>query len=289
MGWTITRFLRKGNLHLTDYHGVLLASRASELANMTHAVQIATDCTMVQVVILPQSADEARTLKTTALAPGGSATGDTVAKMLRKKKAAELIGTWKFKSGGGSGTLQLWGWRDGKAGTENKQELPPPHDEVLLFGDAVVVLVTATGAQDFTAEKWAVFYEEAFGGFEDLGDKEADDEDAEEDAEEDDEEADGDAEEEDEEEEDEDEEAEEADEEAEEAEEEEAEEEDGDCYEEGDEGGGGKRRSARRRTATDNEYRRVEMGLRARVKLPVTPSKRAPRWQTAPELEAEEY
>lgn len=234
----------------------------------------------VTVVILPQNGDEGRTQRTTALAVGATATGDAIAKILRKKKAAELIGAWKAKGG----QLQLWSWRDGKAGTENKHELPPPHDEVLLFGDAVVVLVTGAGVADFTAESWATFYDEAFGGFEDIGEKGSaggDDEDEEEEG--DDEDEDGDAEEEEEE-------GDEGDEdgEAEEEEEEEGEEEDGDCYEEGEEGGG-KRRSVRRRTTADTEYRRVEMGLRARLKMPTPPTKRAPRWQTGAELEAEPY
>lgn len=231
----------------------------------------------VAVVILPQNGDDGRTQKTTALAAGTAPSGDAVAKILRKKKAAELIGIWKNKGG----QLQLWGWRDGKAGTENKHELPPPHDEVLLFGDAVIVSVTGGNVADFTAENWATFYDDAFGGFEDIGEKgSVDDEEEEEDSGD---EEDGDAE-------DEEEEGDEGDEDgdAEEEDEEEGEEEDGDCYEEGEEGGG-KRRSVRRRTAADTEYRRVEMGLRARLKMPTPPTKRAPRWQTAPELEAEAY
>lgn len=238
---------------------------------------------MPSLVILPQSGDDARTQRTAAIT--GAPTGDAVAKVLRKKKAAELIGSWKPKGGG---QLQLWGWREGKAGTENKHELPPPHDEVLLFGDAVVVLVTAGTAVDFTAEAWATFYDDAFGGFEELGDKDSDEEDEED--EEDDveaEEDEGDADEDDEGEEDED--GEDDAEEEEEEEEDEAEGADGDCYDEGDENGGGKRRAVRRRTAADAEYRRIEMGLRARVKMPTPPGKRAPRWLTAPELDAEQY
>jgi hypothetical protein len=33
----------------------------------------------------------------------------------------------------------------------------------------------------------------------------------------------------------------------------------------------------------------MDMGLRSRVKVPMPLGKRAPRWQTAPELEEEEY
>ena len=223
---------------------------------------------MVQLVVLSASG-ESRTLKSTA----AEATGLTIAKSLRKTKPAELIGTYTHKSQ----TLQLWGWRDGKAGTENKHELPPPHDELLLFGDAVI---SATSG-NFTAEEWTTFYDAAFGGFDEIGSNDSEEEEEEEEVEEV-EEVEGEVEEEEEEEEEADED--EAEEEAEE------EEEDGDCYDDGDDAGGaGKRRAPRRRAVTAPEYRRMDMGLKARVKMPAPPGKRAPRWQTAPELEAEAY
>ena len=243
---------------------------------------------MVQIVILTANG-ESRTMRTTAIVAGAEPTGVTVGKALRKTKPAEKIGVWKLKGGK---VLQLWGYLDGKAGTENKHELPPPHDELLLFGDAVVTLA---GGVDFTVEAWNIFYEEAFGGFVDLGSSDSEDEedaDADADAEDEDDadeggdDVDGDAEDDDEEEE-----AEEEEEEAEEeAEEEEAEEEaEEECFDDGDDGGGGKRRSVRRRTATDSEYRRIDMGLRARVKMTVLQGKRAPKWHTASELEEEAY
>lgn len=254
------------------------------MQNMTfigHHPQISTMPSAVQLVILPQNGDDARTQKTTAVV--GVPTGEAVAKVFRKKKIAELIGTWKYKAG----VLQLWGWRDGKAGQENKHELPPPHDEVLLFGDSAILYVVGGTVTDFTAETWATFYDSAFGGFEDLGATGDDDEEDEEDEEDDAEDVDGDADEDEDEDEDEGD-GDDEDGDAEEEEEDEGGDEDGDCYDEGEDGGG-KRRSVRRRTAGDSEYRRLEMGLRARLKMPTPPTKRAPRWQTASELEAEEY
>ena len=232
---------------------------------------------MVQVVVLSANG-ESRTLKTTAFGVGG-ANGAGVAKALRKKAAAELVGTYTTKTGE---KLGVWGWRSGKAGTENKHELPPMGDgadEGLLFGDAIVVAASS----DYTVEQWETFYDEAFGGFESI-DSESEGEDEEEEAEE----------EEEEEEEEEDEEKEEEDDEDGDADEEEEEEEedveDDDCYDEGDENGGGaKRRAPRRRTIASPECRRIDMGLRSRIRLPAPLGKRAPRWQTAPELEAEAY
>jgi hypothetical protein len=232
---------------------------------------------MVQVVVLSANG-ESRTLKTTAFGADG-ATGAGVAKALRKAKAAELVGTYTTKTGQ---KLGVWGWKTGKAGTENKHELPPMGDgadEGLLFGDAIIV----SSGGDYTVEQWETFYDEAFGGFESLDSEDEGEEDfeAEEDEEEEEEEV-------------EDEEKEEDDEEDGDAEDEEEEEEeeveDDDCYDEGDENGGGaKRRAPRRRTIASPECRRIDMGLRSRIRLPAPLGKRAPRWQTAPELEAEAY
>jgi phosphopantothenoylcysteine synthetase/decarboxylase len=227
---------------------------------------------MVQVTVLSTNGEK-RTLKTTAFA-AGAATGATVAKALRKTKPAELICNYKYKSQ----VLSVWGWKDGKAGTENKHELPPDADGVdapLLFSDVVVV-----GTTDFAETDYDAFYEEALGGFEAVGseEEEEEEEDEGEDEEEEDEEQD--------EEEDEDGDADEEDDE----EEEEEEDEDDDCYDDGDENGGGsKRRAPRRRTVASPEYRRIDMGLRSKVKLPSPPGKRAPKWQTSAELEEETY
>jgi hypothetical protein len=247
---------------------------------------------MVQVVVLTGSGEH-RTLKTAAFTPT-TVTGATVAKALRKAKAATVIMTYTYKGQ----TLTVWGWKEGKAGTENKHELPPDGeglDAPLIFGDAVVT----SSVGDFTDDQYMKFYEEIYGGFESL-DSEDEDEDSEEEEEEEEEEVeeveeaedeedeDGDAESESDEEESEKDEDEGEDEVEEEEEEEDA---DDDCYEDGDaEGGGsGKRRAPRRRAVASPEYRRIDMGLRARVKLPAPLGKRAPKWQTAPELEEEAY
>lgn len=233
---------------------------------------------MVQVVVLSANG-EVRTGKiTTTLSPA------TIAKVVRKTKIPFIACSYAW----GDINLNVWGWKEGKAGTENKHELPPTEQtEELLFGD--IIVVANNGTTDFTPDDWASFYEEAMGGGDETDDEaeaevevdaeieegeeleeevEADDEEV---AEEDEEEA-------------------EDDEEVAEEEAEEADEVDDDCYDDGDEaGGGGKRRAPRRRTATSSEYRRMDMGLRSRIRLPAPLGKRAPRWQTAPELVQETY
>lgn len=210
---------------------------------------------MVHAVVLVASGD-VRTVKVADVSAAG------IAKALRKTKAPERLGTYPYDED----TLTFWGWKEGTA--ENKHDLPIV--TTTLFGDVIV-----TGTGDFTEGDWAGVFEEA------EMDAEADPEDevdAGADVEADAEDAD-DAEEED---------VEEAEEDAEEEVEEEVEvEEDGDCYDEGDENGGGAKRRVNRRRTVTSEYRRMDMGLKARIKLPGTPGKRAPRWQSAPELTEE--
>jgi hypothetical protein len=246
---------------------------------------------MVQVVILAAKGD----FKVGKV--GAKPSAAALAKALRKVKEPNFEGSYVWKDT----TITIWGWTDGKAGTENKHELPPPHDKVLLFGD----VIAAVPKGDLTIEQWKEFYNKAFKGFEDLGseDSESGDEDAEEEEEaEEDEEFEDDAEMEEDgeadesgDEEDEEDEGEAGEEDEGEAngsatDDEEVEEEaDDECYDSDEGVGGGRRRSQRRRTTAAPEYRRMDMGLRSRIKMPVQVGKRAPKWQTAPELEAEGY
>lgn len=65
----------------------------------------------------------------------GYPTPKDVGDILRRVTPPESIGTWKW----GSHTIHLFGYKTGKTGTENKHELPPPHDTVVLFGEAVLI------------------------------------------------------------------------------------------------------------------------------------------------------
>jgi cobalamin biosynthesis protein CobT len=217
---------------------------------------------MVQVVVLTANGEK----KSEDLA---TVTGSSVAKVCRKAKAATLLGTY------GQG-ISIWGWKEGKAGTENKHELPPPHDTELFFGDIIATIQEG----NLSIEDWDSFYNEVL-AFEDLD--EEDEAEAEVDGE-----AEGEAEGEGEGEgEGEEEEVEEV--EGEDGEEAEAEVDD-DCYDDGDEAGGGSRRRApRKKTSQTAEYRRIDMGLKARIKLPAPLGKRAPKWLTEVELEEEAY
>jgi hypothetical protein len=113
-----------------------------------------------------------------------------IGKALKRAKPPTLVGTWtwqKYK-------LFLYGYKEGRTGTENKHELHEPHDELVLFGDAVIVASLDKSADKpapFTAELYKKFYNSKGGGaYEDIdaGDDGEEEEDEEDDLEEDEEE-----------------------------------------------------------------------------------------------------
>ena len=59
--------------------------------------------------------------------------------------------------------------KTGRANTENKYELPPPIDTLLLFGTLCIVKKVDEHYTDLTSNDWNKTYEHLFGGFEDLG------------------------------------------------------------------------------------------------------------------------
>ena len=81
----------------------------------------------------------------------------------------ELIYTWELKKR--NHYISVFGSMEGEAGQENKLELPPPIDNVLLFGDVYIVFHKKKEARDFkdlSLSLWETYYEELFGGFESL-------------------------------------------------------------------------------------------------------------------------
>ena len=106
-----------------------------------------------------------------------TATGSTlvlsdIQKYFKKKTEVDYIGSYSYKSK----FLHLFGYQKGKAGSENKHELPPPHDSMLLFGDIVILASSSEDSYSqpipFKVEEYEAFYTSAFGGFDDLEDEE---------------------------------------------------------------------------------------------------------------------
>jgi DNA-directed RNA polymerase subunit M/transcription elongation factor TFIIS len=129
--------------------------------------------TSIQILVLTQKAEVK--LSKIPLNNDKLLTLNHIQKYFKKKNEVEVLGTYFYKSN----TLYLFGFTQGKAGNENKHELPPPHDATLAFGDIVLI---ASKSEDsfaepvsFTVEDYEHFYAKAFGGFDDLDDEESDD------------------------------------------------------------------------------------------------------------------
>ena len=107
-----------------------------------------------------------------------SLTEKEVQDILKKKTAPTNLGSYMYDEY----TLTLFGYTAGKAGTENKHELPPPLDSNMYFSDILVIASKDEASWhtpvSFTQEQYEKFYQKAFGGFESAGE---DDEDEDED------------------------------------------------------------------------------------------------------------
>jgi hypothetical protein len=101
------------------------------------------------------------------------ATPAVIGQILRRATVPEFIGVYNYDGG----ILQLWGYKTGRANTENKTELPPPHDKILLFSDAVLIWFKNSAATPFATVDYEKWYKIAFGGFEDIEDTDDEEED----------------------------------------------------------------------------------------------------------------
>ena len=137
----------------------------------------ATTC----VVLQPKGTMRNAQLSATVLAAAtdNKPTPAAAAAVVRRATPPDAIGTWKWKDY----TVHLFGYKTGKADTENKHEIPPPHDKVLLFGEAVVfATLNKTGVlATFGSADYTKFYNETLGGFDDIGSEDSDTEEEEED------------------------------------------------------------------------------------------------------------
>jgi hypothetical protein len=74
--------------------------------------------------------------------------------------------------------ISLYAKTTGRAGQENKYDFPTPVDERLFFGTCVLVGKRADGtAVDLGEDDWEDIYEFLFGGFEDIGSEDSEEED----------------------------------------------------------------------------------------------------------------
>ena len=68
----------------------------------------------------------------------------------------------------------IYGKTDGKAGNENKYDLPPPLDNSLFFGSLCIFKMNGDEYDNIKKQEWEKIYEQLFGGFENLDNSDED-------------------------------------------------------------------------------------------------------------------
>jgi hypothetical protein len=152
-----------------------------------HSITMPTNAEKTKIVIVSKTGS----LTETNVETNKETTLDELTTILSKKCANKksdgfsCYHTYKYKNKKkGAGAIassylyiDVWCRTDGRAGQENKYELPPPIDEIIFFGNiALVARIDAQSACDLSIELWNKIYEKLFGGFEDLAATAKDDE-----------------------------------------------------------------------------------------------------------------
>lgn len=96
----------------------------------------------------------------------------------KKSDGFELRHTWNTKKSKYTfNHVSLYARDSGKANTENKYDFPPPVDNILYFGCCCLVARDEKNNNvDLSVEEWEKYYEDLFGGFENLADTAKEDE-----------------------------------------------------------------------------------------------------------------
>jgi hypothetical protein len=79
--------------------------------------------------------------------------------------------SWKITVNEKPYHICVYGKNTGKAMQENKYEFPPPIDNVLFFGNVLILNKNENEWKDLTVDEWESIYEYLYGGFEDLGEE----------------------------------------------------------------------------------------------------------------------
>ena len=88
----------------------------------------------------------------------------------KKDNGFEQRAVWSESVSGKKIEIELWSKDEGKAGSENKYDFPPPIDTELYFGSCILIQRNPNNhtLEDLTLDTWSKLYEKLFGGFEDL-------------------------------------------------------------------------------------------------------------------------
>lgn len=138
---------------------VLPPAKTESLKCHTHAIINMSKKSATTYVVLQQNGTVAN--KASSVNP---ITSETIAGQIRKKVPLSQICTYKFAKM----HIVVYGFNEGRAGTDNQTELPPPHDELTTFGDMFMVAYVDKSLKEsvsFTTTQYAEFYEKAFDGY----------------------------------------------------------------------------------------------------------------------------
>ena len=81
--------------------------------------------------------------------------------------------TWNVLINDDMVSIELWSKNEGKAGSENKYDFPPPIDKELYFGTCILIRIDEHDQiVNLTSDLWTKVYEHLFGGFEDIAEDE---------------------------------------------------------------------------------------------------------------------
>ena len=87
--------------------------------------------------------------------------------------------TWSLLLGEDKIEVELWSREDGKWGTENKYDFPPPVDTALYYGSCILLRrdPDTHDPVNLTLDIWGKVYDKLFGGFDDLAEEDPSSED----------------------------------------------------------------------------------------------------------------
>ena len=103
---------------------------------------------------------------------------DTVYKRCGFRRPTGFILRHRWKALKPDSHIAVYARDHGKAGNENKYDLPPPVDETLFYGSIALIQTSADGCvEGLSIAEWEKNYEHLFGGFDDIAATAEEDED----------------------------------------------------------------------------------------------------------------
>tara|TARA_Y100000816_G_scaffold292174_1_gene286215 strand:+ start:5826 stop:6521 length:696 start_codon:yes stop_codon:yes gene_type:complete len=96
---------------------------------------------------------------------------------LKNKKYFDSVTEWYVENEkNNSYNYCVYAKTNGKAGNENKYDFPPPIDNELYFDTCVIIKKKNNVLKSIRLDEWEFVYESLFGGFEDLGEEDSEEE-----------------------------------------------------------------------------------------------------------------